>query len=367
MKILTNVTIAGDFALSSSKKDNFIIGSELERDNALADELIVWANAKFQNDVTLGSSSLDIISVKGQLTSSANIYLSQSNIYLTGSSTIYHDGVDIVGNIGVLPYNSTIDTYFLLSGTGSNGGTDFTDTGLVDTTVSRVGTTQTSTAESKWGSGSIYFSSSAGDGCYLTVPSTTGLAPRLNDFTYECWVYLLQYHYPDSAQPYSVMFSTRNVSTHVGGIAPVFDASGHALLVINGFIAFTSTQTASLNEWTHYAIVRENGVFSQYLNGERTNTYSNTLDFANDTMFIGAPDDFTGADTSNKLCGYMSDLRYSGYARYSGATITLPNAPFPAADVNPVSGQAYVSQGNIYVCTTTDPTATWKRALLVNL
>ena len=104
MKILSNVTMAGNVSMASNAKDQFTIGSELERDNANADELKVWANANFYNDVTLGSSSVDIVNVKGQLTSSAGLYLPNSSVYLTGSSTIYYQGQDFVdyvlNNIG---------------------------------------------------------------------------------------------------------------------------------------------------------------------------------------------------------------------------------------------------------------------------
>lgn len=99
MKILSNVTMAGNVSMASNAKDSFTIGSELERDNPSADELIVWANANFYNDVLLGSSSVDIVNVKGQLTSSQGLSTSGS-LYFTGqNSTIYlgpNDWIDYV-------------------------------------------------------------------------------------------------------------------------------------------------------------------------------------------------------------------------------------------------------------------------------
>ncbi len=59
--------MAGNVDMSSTNKDTFTIGSELERDNPNADELKVWANANFYNDVLLGSSSVDKITVSGNL------------------------------------------------------------------------------------------------------------------------------------------------------------------------------------------------------------------------------------------------------------------------------------------------------------
>lgn len=67
MKILTSVTMSADVNMSSTNKDRFTIGSELERDNLNADELKVWANSNFYNDVVLGSGSVDMITISGNL------------------------------------------------------------------------------------------------------------------------------------------------------------------------------------------------------------------------------------------------------------------------------------------------------------
>ena len=84
MKILSNVTIAGGATMASNAKDQFTIGSELERDNPNADILTVWANTTFNNDVTLGSSSADAVIFNGVVGS--NIIPAASASYSLGSS-----------------------------------------------------------------------------------------------------------------------------------------------------------------------------------------------------------------------------------------------------------------------------------------
>lgn len=91
--------MAGNVSMASNAKDQFTIGSELERDNANADELTVWANARFNNDVILGSSSVDVVDIKAQITASNGMTIVDSSLYLTGSSTIYYQGQDFVNYV----------------------------------------------------------------------------------------------------------------------------------------------------------------------------------------------------------------------------------------------------------------------------
>jgi hypothetical protein len=67
MKILTNLTASGGLDLGSSNKDTFTIGTPLENNDGNVDNLYVYANADFKNNVILGSSSVDNITVSGNL------------------------------------------------------------------------------------------------------------------------------------------------------------------------------------------------------------------------------------------------------------------------------------------------------------
>jgi hypothetical protein len=97
MKILTNLTASGGLDLGSSNKDAFTIGTLLENNDGNVDNLYVYANADFKNNVILGSSSADTITANAPITASAGITIQNSSLHITGSdSTIYINGQNIL-------------------------------------------------------------------------------------------------------------------------------------------------------------------------------------------------------------------------------------------------------------------------------
>lgn len=100
MRILDRVDISGSMSLASAAKDAFTIGSQLENSDVNADNLLVYANADFKNNVTLGSSSLDSIVVNGMLTASSGLTISNnSSLYISGSGTLYYNGMDVFASM----------------------------------------------------------------------------------------------------------------------------------------------------------------------------------------------------------------------------------------------------------------------------
>ena len=104
MKVLTTLTVSGGLNMASAAKDVFTIGTPLENNDGNVDDLYVYANADFKNNVILGSSSVDVVDAKAQITASNGMTIKDSSLYLTGSSTIYYQGQDFVdyvlNNIG---------------------------------------------------------------------------------------------------------------------------------------------------------------------------------------------------------------------------------------------------------------------------
>jgi hypothetical protein len=95
-------------------------------------------------------------------------------------------GISMGGGISVLeeidPYIN--DVSLLMPGTGTNGSTVFTNDAPAGFTMTGFGNAQISTAQSKWGNGSIYL-----DGVGDYVASTTNRALNANGtFTMECWI-----------------------------------------------------------------------------------------------------------------------------------------------------------------------------------
>lgn len=100
MRVLDNINISGSMNLASNAKDTFTIGSILENTDINTDNLVVYANADFKNNVTLGSSSVDVINISGTVTASSGITLKDSSLYITGSGTFYYNGMDVFASMG---------------------------------------------------------------------------------------------------------------------------------------------------------------------------------------------------------------------------------------------------------------------------
>ena len=84
MKILTSVTASAGLDVASSGSDTIKLDStNNENNDAVVDNLIVWANADFKNNVTLGSSIADNTLVNSKLTASNGLYVS-GNLYVNG-------------------------------------------------------------------------------------------------------------------------------------------------------------------------------------------------------------------------------------------------------------------------------------------
>jgi len=87
--------------LASNAKDQFTIGTALENNDGNVDDLYVYANADFKNNVIVGSSSFDILKINAVTTASQNILIdNNANLVITGSGTIYYNGMDVLAAIG---------------------------------------------------------------------------------------------------------------------------------------------------------------------------------------------------------------------------------------------------------------------------
>jgi len=217
---------------------------------------------------------------------------------------------------------------------GTNGGTSFGDQSAVikgsgsAKTVTVIGNTNTSTAQSKFYGSSGYFD---GTGDYLTIPAQTDFAFGTGDFTVECWVYQV------ARSPYQ---------THLAG-SQTYGVAGDWLFVINaaGTLAFqignssagsyTSTSTVPLNVWTHVSLSRQSGTVRGFINGADAGgslTYSTSI--ASVIVFSTGSDSLGNANSS--LNGYLQDVRvYKGVAKYtSNFIVPTPNSFYLKFDDN---------------------------------
>jgi hypothetical protein len=200
---------------------------------------------------------------------------------------------------------------------------NFTNAGVVDATAKNVleteGNAQISTAQSKWGGGSIYLDGTSNTAVKLLASNQ--LSPFSGDYTYEFWLYF------NSFTGTPVIFDTRASSGAIpglqifcttSGVLTVYGGSATATLLITG-------GTLSTGQWYYIALVRSGSGSNNtklYLNGSQSgSSATDTTNYNNQGGYIGA----NAGSPSNYLNGYIDDFRFTRYAR----TIATPTAPFP--------------------------------------
>jgi len=203
---------------------------------------------------------------------------------------------------------------------------NFTNAGIFDqtakTVLETVGDVKVSTAQYKYGSGSIDLSSSTNDS-YLITATNRFIEFGTSDFTIEGWIY------PTST----------TTSSYCDGNATLFDTDAsvgigttdwwvlHQLnagfsFATNGAVIALSSSGLTANQWAHFAVTRSGSTVRIFTNGSVSNTatYSTTVG-GNRRLYIGKQ---PGQNRFFK--GYLDDLRITkGYARYT-ANFTPPTS-----------------------------------------
>jgi hypothetical protein len=203
---------------------------------------------------------------------------------------------------------------------------NYTNAGIIDNTMinnlETIGNAQISTAQSKFGGGSMYFD---GTGDYLAVQPNITNNLGTGDFTIEAWVYLT------SGSTYQFLIgSSDNASGFmmVGLNVPLSPTSTIALGKSGQTwpVQFGAGTTITSNTWTHIAITRSGTTNRAFINGVQLGsnvTDSTSWTFPSNIMWIGNQSGGTA------LNGYIDDFRITkGYARYT-TTFTPPTSAFP--------------------------------------
>ena len=186
-------------------------------------------------------------------------------------------------------------------------------------TLTLVGNTTASTAQTKYASSSIYFD---GASDYII---TTQQELGTEDFTIEGWHYLLS-----RSNNRNGIFG--NYSSYSAGSLGMFaghsSGSSTAYQVSYNGAAFPASViqggTIVYNQWVHFAVVRNSGILNLYINGTSVGSISATasLNGVGSNFAIGAPSD----NLTDGMQGYLEDFRITkGLARYT-ANFTPPAA-----------------------------------------
>jgi hypothetical protein len=211
--------------------------------------------------------------------------------------------------------------------TGANNSTTFTDVSPSPKTITVVGNTKISTAQSKWGQGSGYFD---GDGDYLSTPNNTAFDFGAGDFAIECHAYFVSI--PTTGTGCTLIGKWNALSNQRAWYVNLFNLSGTlgilfgwSTLGSNGFYE-QFVWTPSINTWYFLTITRSGNNLRCFVDGQQLST---TRSFAN-TIYASSAEIQVGAQgATNTHNGYLQDLRITkGVARYT-ADFAVPSGPLP--------------------------------------
>jgi hypothetical protein len=258
----------------------------------------------------------------GTATSSSSLMASSVGVFVgahgNGSEPFagYISNARAVKGTAVYTSNFTPPTAPLTAITNTSLLLNFTNAGIIDNAemnnLETVGNAQISTAQSKFGGGSMLFD---GTGDYL-VPNgagtNLGFVFGTGDFTIEFWVYFISGLGSDI-----VLYDSRPLSTN--GVYPTLyvNSSSQLSYVVSGADRITSGSAFSATQWYHIALCRSGTSTRMFINGVQVgSTYSDSNNYLNPARRpVIAINGFN--ETAAPLNGYIDDLRITKAARYT--------------------------------------------------
>ena len=227
--------------------------------------------------------------------------------------------------------NTVGDVYFpqtelLLPFNGANGATTTSDLSDNNHAVTFVGTSQISTAQSKFGGSSILFD---GDSDYVSVTSSTLGSFAASTFTIEFWVYHI-------SLPSDLIYYAINWAGASNGVYLQKNSDhtiGARLLSNTG--AITGSTVMTTGRWYHLALSGSDGSYKLFLDGNLEGTHTGSSSTGSNTWHLGAWL-YSGNNTLYyPLNGYLDDIRFTSAARYTSAFTPPTTAHLTSAgDVN---------------------------------
>jgi hypothetical protein len=210
---------------------------------------------------------------------------------------------------------SSGEPYFMQTALLLNGDS-VADTSRFARTITTSGSAASSTAQKKFGTGSLFLSTTSD---YFNIPTTAGGFNMDADFAIEWWQYV-------TGTPANIIGNSQ-----IGYFRINWNSAGTTLTIgTNSSCVFTGI-TLTSNQWQHIAVARSGMTNRLYINGTLINTQTDgTIHAIHPTATRLGLDSF-----NNATVGYIDDFRWTcGTNRgYTGSTITVPTAA-------PVASQA---------------------------
>ena len=211
---------------------------------------------------------------------------------------------------------------------GTNGSTTLTDLSNNNHTINAESGAQISTAQSKWGTSSLFLD---GTNDYAELNSIASQLSSASLFTIEGWFKL-----PDSSDS-GILFA---INTSSGGNVLWLNAHADSTIKIHGGGSSSSISISPVNirdgNWHHVAVTFDGTDYDLYVDGDRyhQNFTQSAAVSSNDKIQIGM--EYDSGSKSDYLQLYCNDFRVSKIRRYTDSTYTVPTAAFltSAGDVN---------------------------------
>jgi hypothetical protein len=269
--------------------------------------LKIWINgsegASITNSTNFGQSAIRI---------GNNGFTSDLDGYISDMRVVKGAGVTSV-TIPTAPLTAISNTQLLLN---------FTNAGIFDNTgknvLETVGNAQIDTTTKKYGTGSMEFD---GTGDRLVFPSTPDLQLGTGNFTIEGWVYRADTNIRGVFQLSGTAGGLQaNATTNLA----LGSDTGAVWRIYANNSGYNSAATWSINTWYHFALVRNSGTTTLYINGTSVISQADTVNYTGQNLCVGG-----FYDTTYLMNGYIDDLRITkGIARYT-ANFVPPIARFP--------------------------------------
>jgi len=206
------------------------------------------------------------------------------------------------------------------------GDSSIADASAYSRSVTVSGSPAVSTAQKKWGAGSIAFNGAAG---YVVAAANSAYNLGSGDWVIEAWVYFNSVNSDQRVAGGDIPSQSGNYNwawyTTVSGRLDYYLSTNGSTFSLAQAVQFGSIAT---NQWYHVALVRNGSTVTPYLNGTAGTTSSvGSSSIYNNTN--NGP--FIGAQTTSYFNGFVDDFRFTvGSNRgYTGSTITVPTAAFP--------------------------------------
>jgi hypothetical protein len=206
-------------------------------------------------------------------------------------------------------------------------GQTFSDSSPSKHTITTVGNTTHSAAQSKFSGGSVYFD---GTGDKLTPASSSDFAFGTGDFTVDCWLY------KTATSSWETLFDTYSAGGYNGFICGLYDSNSQMAFYSEGGVGWVNAagQVLSLNTWYHLAWVRSGNNLRMFVDGvQQTNvTLSSSDNYTSPYLDIGS------RVSAQYITGYMDEMRITkGTALWTSA-FTPPTRRNRSAPVVDLSG-----------------------------